>query len=104
MLIHLVRAEEEEKEIVCNRVGFFLSTSEMEMSSRGCRLAVLLVAAMSAVLRPAQGYPSGAPLDACVTLTPQHPNTAPQTSPSPFQIDMVDNAVSYIPGTPFNSE
>jgi len=50
-------------------------------------LAVLLsVAAVHRV----SGRSGGAPLDACITLTPQHNGNLPQVTPSPHIVDLSD--------------
>ena len=57
-----------------------------------------------------QGYPSGAPAEACSSLTPMHGDHAPQTSDIPFMIDISNFESSeegcyyYQPGETYNSK
>jgi len=36
----------------------------------------------------ASGYGTGAPADACVTMTPEHNNSSPQTDKSPYTLEV----------------
>ena len=72
--------------------------------------AVLLILAAPAV----QSRSTGAPAEACFTLTPQHTGTTAQTSQSPYELDVdmfedvrpdqADPTYSYSPSTTYNCE
>ena len=55
-----------------------------------------------------EGFPGGAPSDACSTLSPSSPDhgAEPQTTPPPYQVDLrrlpdADGNYSYLPGTTY---
>jgi len=50
---------------------------------------VLVVLLSVAAVHGVNGFSSGAPIDLCVTLTPQH-RTSPQMAPSPHIVDLSD--------------
>ena len=56
------------------------------------------------------GYPSGAPAESCSTLTPNHGDHQPQTSPIPYMIDIsefrdaTNDCYYYTPGETYNSK
>jgi hypothetical protein len=72
------------------------SASEMECRVRVSVRAGLVLLAYVLCVHRAVALPDGAPEDACGTMTPEHPNTAPQTRPAPFSIILSQE--TYIPG------
>lgn len=62
------------------------------------------------VAPPAISYPTGAPREACMTATPNHPTApAPQTSTNPYSIDLGafddgSGSYSYLPRRTYQCE
>ena len=76
---------------------------------------LLLVTVLVAAVHIANGVSTGAPSQACGTLTPQHSTNQPQTTPSPHIVDLSDFNVTmndvtggqmiyYYPDTMYQSE
>ena len=55
--------------------------------------------------REGNGRISGAPIDACGTITPDHYGTTPGTLPGGFYLysDLIDNGGAYTAGTSYTS-
>jgi len=53
-------------------------------------------------------FPTGAPMEACTDITPQHGNNTPSTDPVPFSVDLsdftVNTLVCYIGGYNYSSK
>lgn len=70
-------------------------------------LGILLL--VSTLATPILCFPSGAPVDACEDLTPNH-GVASQTSPNPYLLDLEqfrdpeDGTYYYIPGVTYTSK
>ena len=70
--------------------------------------ALSFVTAIITTLHVVVAYPDGAPTSACSNFLPNHGVTLPQSSPSPYEVDVSQFAVAssfvYIPGQQYNSE
>lgn len=66
---------------------------EPNMQASIFHLTIVLTAKF---LASVHGYPSGAPMSACSSFTPQHPGTSPSTAPFPYTI--TTDTASYEPG------
>jgi len=69
-------------------------------------VAVVLLLVSTAV--PVISFPTGAPLEACSTVTPNHPATA-QNSTNPYSIDLSvfddgSGGFRYLPGRTYQCE
>lgn len=56
---------------------------------------LLAVTVLVAAVHIVSSFPGGAPLEACVSLTPQHRSNSPQTTPSPHIVDLSDFNVTF---------
>ena len=70
-------------------------------------LVTVLLLLVSTVV-PVISFPTGAPLEACSTVTPNHPATA-QTSTNPYSIDLSvfddgSGGFTYLPGRTYQCE
>lgn len=86
-----------------NMVRFGLGSTQLFIALQLCYCVVLLVALSGAGI--VHGYPSGAPVERCIDMTPGGPHAASQQLPSsPYQI--MSNAFSdgYIPGQTYNGQ
>ena len=62
----------------------------------GMFVAVLLCFGVSTV----SGYGTGAPTEACESLRPNHTGVLPQTSNSPYSLEIVGGVTNFTQGTP----
>ena len=73
------------------------------------RTLVAVVLLLASCVDPALSFPTGAPREACNSVTPNHPPATPQNTSNPYHIDLSifedgSGSLTYLPGRMYQCE